>query len=310
MQRVSQVPASAPSMSGVRRRTLQRTINPTAWLFILPAGILYVTFVLSPFLRTVWWSLYQWDGLSPAWTWVGLGNYTQAFTDPIFWRALGHNVVFLVMNLTLPVTLGLLLATLIASVTRGRTVYRVGLFLPYVLSLAVVGIIFGRIYDPNIGIVNQVLRAVGAASLARPWLGDANTVLVAINLAGVWHAVPFAMMIYLAGLQAIDPSLYDAAKMDGANAYHTFRNVTLPSLSNVTTLLISGAFIGSLTAYTLVWTTTKGGPFYASEVISTYIFKRAFEDIYVGYGAALSTILAALALSVTGVFVWLRERGD
>jgi raffinose/stachyose/melibiose transport system permease protein len=179
-----------------------------------------------------------------------------------------------------------------------------------VLSLAIVGIIWGQIYDPNIGIVNQALRGLGLESLTRPWLGDPGTVLVAIILAGVWHGFPFAMVIYLAGFQGIDPTLYDAARIDGANALQSFFNVTLPSLRNVTNLLVSGAFIGSLTAYTLVWTMTKGGPFYASEVISTYIYKRAFEDIYVGYGAALSVALAFVALSFTGVFIWLRERAE
>jgi raffinose/stachyose/melibiose transport system permease protein len=288
----------------IRRRQLG------ALLFIVPAAAIYGTFVLSPFVQTVWLSFHKWDGASPLRVWIGLGNYLAAARDEIFWRALSHNLVFIGMNLLLPTSLGLLLAALVAQVRRGRTVYRFGLFLPYVLSLAIVGIIWGRIYDPTIGILNQVLRAVGLEALTRPWLGDANAALVAVNLAGVWHAFPFAMVIYLAGLQGIDTSLYDAARIDGANGAQTFRHVTVPSLRNVTTLLLSGAFISALTAFTLVWTMTGGGPYYATEVISTYIYKRAFEDIYVGYGAALSVCLAVVALTATGLFVWQRERGE
>ena len=288
----------------IRRRHLG------ALLFIVPAAAIYGTFVLSPFVQTVWLSFHKWDGASPVRVWIGLGNYVAAVRDEIFWRALSHNLVFIGMNLLLPTSLGLLLAALVAQVQRGRTVYRFGLFLPYVLSLAIVGIIWGRIYDPNIGIINQVMRALGLDVLTRPWLGDANAALVAVNLAGVWHAFPFAMVIYLAGLQGIDTSLYDAARIDGANGVQTFRHVTVPSLRNVTTLLLSGAFISALTAFTLVWTMTGGGPYYASEVISTYIYKRAFEDIHVGYGAALSVCLALFALTTTGLFVWLRERRE
>ena len=286
----------------IRRRHLN------ALLFIVPAAAIYGTFVLGPFLQTVWLSFHKWDGASPVRLWIGLENYGAAARDGIFWRALSHNLVFIAMNLALPTGIGLLLAALVAQVKRGRTLYRFGLFLPYVLSLAIVGIIWGRIYDPNIGIINQVFRALGLEALARPWLGDANTVLVAINLAGVWHACPFAMVIYLAGLQGVDSGLYDAARIDGANSVQTFRHVTVPSLRNVTTLLVSGAFISALTAFTLVWTMTGGGPYYASEVISTYIYKRAFEDIHVGYGSALSVCLALVALTATGLFVWARER--
>src|SRR5262245_2636364 len=300
-------PAAAP---GARRRSLRRTYNPTAWLFVLPAATAYAAFVFGPFVQTIWLGCFKWDGANPVRPWVGVANYLQASRDPIFWRALSHNLVYLLLNLTLPVAIGLVLAALVASVRRGRTGYRFALFLPHVLSLAIVGIIWGQIYDPNIGLVNQALRGLGLEDLTRPWLGDPATVLVAVILGGVWHGFPFAFVIYLAGFQGIEPTLYDAARIDGANAIQSFFNVTLPGLRNVTNLLVSGAFIGSLTAYTLVWTMTKGGPFYASEVISTYIYKRAFENDEVGYAAALSVALALIALSCTAAFIWLRERRD
>lgn len=303
-------PTASTTRVLARRKPLWVAINPTAWLFLLPAFAIYLVFHLLPFVQTIWLGFHEWDGASPDRTWVGLQNYVDATQDDVFWRALSHNVTFVVMNLALPIAIGLLLAVLVSNVGRGLATYRFLLFLPYVLSLAVVGIIWGRIYDPNIGIINQTLRAVGLDDLARPWLGDPSFVLVAIILAGVWHAFPFAMVIYLAGLQGIDQTLYEAARLDGANGVQIFRHVTLPSLSNVTTLLVSSAFIGGLTAFTMVWTMTQGGPFYASEVIATYIYKRAFEDIYVGYGSALSVALALLALLVTGAFIWLRERGD
>src|SRR5262245_66234614 len=132
--------AAAPR---ARRRSLWRTLNPTAWLFVLPAAAAYVTFVFGPFVQTIWLGFFKWDGANPVRAWVGVANYLQASRDPIFWRALSHNLVYLILNLTLPVTIGLVLAALVASVRRGRAGYRFALFLPHVLSLAIVGIIWG-----------------------------------------------------------------------------------------------------------------------------------------------------------------------
>jgi raffinose/stachyose/melibiose transport system permease protein len=304
------IPGARPAVgAGWSWARLRRRAGLDAYPFILPAALAYLVFELLPFVQTLWLGFHAWDGVNPA-RWVGLKNYAEAYDDPIFWRSLQHNLVYMTMSLTLPITTGFVLALFMAEVTRGRSVFRVGLFTPHVLSAAVVGILFRQIYDPDIGILNSFLRAVGLGGLARAWLADSTLVLPAINLASSWHAYGFAMVIYMAALQTIDPHLYDAARIDGANWLRLVRHVTVPGVRNATTMLLSFAILGSMTAFGMIWVMTRGGPFFASEVLATYIYKRAFEGSYMGYASALSTALALIVMVAAAIFIRLRERGD
>jgi raffinose/stachyose/melibiose transport system permease protein len=290
------------------RRTFGRG-RSAAYLFLLPAFLFYLTFRLIPYLQTFWYGLHDWSGVTQP-RWVGLGNYGEALVDPYFWQAFRQTLVFMAMDLTMPLVTALVLAILVADIRRGRTLFRVGLFTPYVLSAAVVAVLWSQIYNPSIGIVNVTLRTIGLPALARGWLGETGTAIYAVGVANSWHSYGFAFVVFLAALETIDPALYEAAKIDGASWLQLARHVTIPGLSNAITLLVSLGIAGALASFTFIYVMTGGGPNFATEVLSTYIYDKAFLESRYGYASALSVALALIALTVSAIFIWLRERGD
>jgi len=290
------------------RRTIRRA-QPSAYLFLLPALLFYASFRLVPYAQTFWFGLHDWNGVSPP-SFIGLGNYVEAFNDPYFWRAGYHTLAFMAIDISLPLIGALLLAILVSEVTRGRTFFRIALFTPYVLSAAVVSVMWKMIYSPNIGIVNSALRAVGLGQLAHQWLGDSQYALPAVALANSWHTYGFAFVVFLAAIQSIDTSLYEAARLDGANWFHLFRHVTIPGLRNAITLLVSLAVAGALASFTFIYIMTGGGPNFATEVLATYVYDKGFLESRYGYASALSVAMALIALTISAAFIWIRERGE
>lgn len=276
-------------------------------LFLLPSFLLYAVFALFPVLRTVQISFLKWDGFSDTKQFVGGENYHDLATDPIFRDALWHNVVWTVMTICVAVVIALALAVTLARLRRGRSFFRVAFFLPNVISLSVVAIIWAQLYHPLVGPVNLILKRVGLGRLAHLWLGDPATVLPAINVANNWQSYGFYMVILLAGLQGIDTTLYDAALVDGAGPWALFRHVTLPGLRNVLNLVIILAFINALKGFTLVWVMTQGGPVHTSELLATYIYRAAFIGNTLGPAAAASVVLSVIVIGTTVIFNRLRE---
>lgn len=282
-----------------------------AFLFLLPALAVFATFVLYPFVGSIMLSFTDWDGVSADRNWVGLENYVRIFSaDPIMQQALVHNVIWILLGTLLPIAIGLFLATMLFDGVLGMTAFRTIFFLPYVLPTIVIAIIFGLIYNPVYGALNQVLRGVGLDFLAQGWLGQGSTALVAVVMVAVWAAFGFNMTVLLAGLQNADMELYDASKIDGANAWQRFIFVTIPQLRHVLTLLMTLSLIGGFKVFDLVYVMTGGGPGYHTEVVATYIFKQSFQQNFVGYGTALSIVLTFLILFFSIVLIRLRERED
>jgi raffinose/stachyose/melibiose transport system permease protein len=295
---------SSPLVARLRRANLW------AYFFVLPAFAFYLAFSLIPLAGTMGLSLYKWDGASPHKTWVGLANYVEMFRDPITGLAFLNTLIWMVMSYAIQISTALLLAVLIAAVARGQSFFRVTLFLPKVLSVAVVAVVWGRIYDPFIGIVNTTLRDIGLGSLARGWLGDTTFALPAIQIAHSWNGYGWYMVVYLAALQAIEPVLYEAADIEGASGWQKFRWITLPGIRHVHTLVLVLSMIASLQTFGTVWAMTEGGPFHASEVISTHIYKTAFMGNRVGYGAAMSLVMGIVIIAFTWVTMRLREEKE
>jgi ABC-type sugar transport system permease subunit len=224
--------ASAPALRSQPaldrlRRALKRA-QPSAYLFLLPGLVFYVWFRLLPYIETFWYGLTDWNGVSQP-NFIGLENYAVALHDQNFWRAAWQTLAFMAIDITLPLSVALLLAILVSEVTHGRTFFRVSLFTPYVLSAAVVSVMWKQIYTPNIGIVNTTLRAIGLGAYAHAWLGDSQYALPAVALANSWHSYGFAFVIFLAAIQGIDPALYEAARLDGANCTSTTKASSKPS---------------------------------------------------------------------------------
>jgi multiple sugar transport system permease protein/raffinose/stachyose/melibiose transport system permease protein len=278
--------------------------------FVLPSLVIYVIFFLYPFFSSIYLSLTDWDGVQPVMNFVGLENYQRMLNDPLVWRSLAHNVIWVIIGTASPVIIGLLLAMLLWGRIRGRLLFRTLYFMPVVLSSVVIGIIWGWIYNPIFGILNRALKAIGLDALARGWLGDPDVALYAVLVAAIWGYTGFCVVIFISGLQNVDMDLIDAATVDGANAWRRFFHVIIPQLRHVLTMVIAYTLIGGFSVFDIVWIMTKGGPANATEVIATYTYFKSFKQFDISYGAALSMLMTILALVATLIFMRIRERGQ
>jgi raffinose/stachyose/melibiose transport system permease protein len=276
------------------------------YLFLLPALAIYALFVLAPLGHTVWLSLHNWDGLTPM-TWAGLDNYREIVRDPALRGAFGHALVLIVFYSVVPVCLGLVLvAALSRARVRGEAGFRTVLFLPQVVALVVVAVIWRMIYAPD-GPLNEFLRNVGLGSLARPWLGDFTWALPAVGLVGTWVMSGLALVLFMAGVQKIPQSLYDAARVDGAGAMREFFAVTLPNLRGEIAVALTLTTIAALRNFDLIYITTQGGPGNASNTLNIYGFRVGFEFFNIGYAAALMLTLTAIVFGAVLAFNRLRS---
>jgi ABC-type sugar transport system permease subunit len=291
----------------ISARELRR--QRAAFLFLLPTLIIYLTFMVYPFFGSIQLSLTSWNGVDAVKEWVGLDNYVTALSaDPVMREALWHNVIWIVAVITIPLLLGLLVATILWDGAIGQTLFRTAFFMPYVLPSIAIGIIFGLIYNPIFGALNGVLRAVGLGAFAGGWLAEPRTALPSLIAVEVWASFGFNATVLLAALQNIDQDVLDAAKIDGANVWQRFVNVLLPQLSHVITLLVSLSLIAGFKVFDLVYIMTGGGPGYHTEVVATHIFQQSFARNLVGYGTALSLILTVIVLVASILFIQFRER--
>jgi len=279
-------------------------------LFLLPSLALYLVFVVNPFIQSIWFSMTDWNGAAKNKPFVGLANYRELLADSLFWQALRHNLVWVLIGTAVPLALGMVLAHLMWSKPRGFTVYRTVFFLPHILLSTVVGIIWAWIYNPIFGILNKGLDAAGLEDVSRGWLGDPDTALLAVLVAAMWATIGFVFVILLAGLQNVSRDLLEAATIDGASGWQRFRDVTLPEMANVINVVTALLLIGGFSVFDLIYVMTGGGPNNASQTLATYTFEQAFAQNRVGYGAALSLVMTFLALVTSFVFIRLRERGE
>jgi len=279
------------------------------YLYLAPAFAVFALFVLAPLAHAFWLSLFAWDGITPG-TWVGLDNYADVVTDRALRRAFVHALVLIGFYALLPVAIGLLLAGLLARVqVRGLAAFRTVLFLPQVIAMVVVAVMWRMIYDPQDGALNEILRGVGLGGLAQSWLGDFDVALPAVGLVGTWVYYGLAMVLLTAGVQKIPPSLYDAARIDGAGMVSEFFAVTLPALRGEIAVALTLTTIYALRNFDLVYITTKGGPGDATSVPAFQVYDRAFQTGQVGSAAAvglsLTLVIALISLGINR----LAERG-
>ncbi|WP_245571429.1 carbohydrate ABC transporter permease [Neorhizobium alkalisoli] len=280
----------------------------SALLLMAPALAVYAVFTLFPIAVTFWLSFTDSNGFNTDAGFVGLENYRKAAADPILWQSLWQTLLWLVYHVVLAGGLGLGLALAIARLRRSQVFFRTAFFLPHLVSLAVVGVIWANIYDPFFGLLNTSLVAIGLGGWTQGWLSDPSLVLFSVNVASSWQGFGLYMLLFIAGLQDIDPSLYDAAEVDGASAFQKLVYVTLPGLREVMTFVMSLAMINGLKGFATVFVMTNGGPFYQSELITTYIYRLAFQSQDHGLAAVLCILLSVLAITITVVFNKWRAR--
>ena len=290
---------SAPGGQGGRR---------LAAAFILPPFLIYVVFMLVPFVTSVYYSLTDWNGASPQLHFIGLDNYARLATDGQLLSAASHNLVWLVVGTIPPIAIGTLLALLIWAGVRLAPVWRAIYFVPFVLAPIVVGVAWGWIYNPLFGSLNSLLSAVGLGDLTRSWLGDRDTALLAVLLTSAWVTFGFIMILVLAALQGVDDDIIDAARIDGANWGQRLRRVILPQIEPTMTLVGAIMLTYAIGAFDLVFVMTNGGPGTSTELLGTYAYKLAFRRNEVGYGSAVALLITVLSFAATAAFVRLRER--
>jgi raffinose/stachyose/melibiose transport system permease protein len=284
----------------------------TILLFLAPALALYVLFVMVPVVQGAYYSLFKWrgfGGLDPS-TFYGLGNFQRAFADSTFQMAIKNNFLLLIASICLQIPFALALAVFLNQRFRGRTLFRIVFFLPYVLAEVTTGIVFYLLLDPY-GLVNKGLGAVGLSDKT-PWLGNVNVILslssingwlpditvamLALFLVISWKYFGFHMIILLAGLQGIPREVYEAAVIDGANRWQAFRFVTLPLLGPTLRVSVFLSAIGALQIFDMVWVMTRGGPVGTTSTMGTFIYDHGFFAQQMGYGSAVSVILFAICL--------------
>jgi len=284
--------------------------------FLLPALILYSVFVLYPYARAFYISLTSWRGTSANMPFVGFDNYRRLLDEQRFIDALTRNAQLLVVLPLITIGIALLFASLFTQGGKGKGVkgasfYRITFFFPQVMSAVIVGILFTYVYSPNNGLLNGVLRAVGLDSLTRAWLGNPQTILWAIAAVAIWSSVGFYMVIFIASMQSIPTTFYEAAVLDGAGKWKQFKDITLPLMwETIRTSLIYIA-IAALDMFTLVQVMTGGGSSGASrkaEVAAVYMYSEAFTKSRWGSASAVGVMLLVLTLILSVVIMRVTRR--
>jgi ABC-type sugar transport system permease subunit len=276
-----------------------------AWALVLPALGMIALIALFPLLWTAWESLHLHDLRMP-WRgrpFVGLANYTEALSGGRFWQALGHTAIFTVGSVTLELSLGLLLALALNRAYRGRGLVRTAVLLPWALPAVVAALLWGFLFDSQAGIVNAVLADVGFLQEPFVWFGHTTAAWVPVILADVWKMTPFVTLLLLAGLQNIDGSLYEAARMDGAGPWQQFVHVTLPLLKPALLVAVIFRTLDAVRVFDLIYVLTQGGPGTATEPIALYTFTALLQHLRFGFGSALSVIIFLVAFLLALVYI-------
>ena len=298
-----------PAAAGGRRGRSRAGTGRNPWLglaYLAPGLLLYVLVVLVPAGQGVWLSFFTWNGVTPA-TWAGLANYTGFLTDPTLRQAVTHTLLFMIFFSLLPITLGLLSAALSSHKNiKGAGIFRAVIFLPQVITPAVIAVVWERIYAPN-GPVNDFLRVVGLGGLARAWLGDFTWALPAIGLAGTWAGFGLCAVMFLARMQSIPTELYEAVRVDGGGPVREFFTVTLPGLRGSIAIVLTLTVIAAIRLFDLVWLTTQGGPGISTITPTVVLYQRAFANPDIGSAAAIGVVMSVVTLLVSLVIIKISE---
>jgi multiple sugar transport system permease protein len=279
------------------RLTLRRRATLAGYLFLLPNIVGFLVFSSIPVLATLGISTLDWDMIRTP-TFVGIGNYAVLFTqDAVFRQVLGNTAFYVVGTVPAGIVLSLLLALAMNAQLRGITFFRAVFFVPVITSAVAVAMVWRWLYNRDFGLINLALHAVGLPSI--PWLSSSAWAMPAIIFMAIWKRVGYDMVIYLAGLQAIPPQLYEAAQIDGAGRWRRFWHITLPLLTPTTFFISVISIIGSFQVFDLAFILTSGGPGNATNTMVMYVYNQAFQFFHMGYAAAVAWVLFLIILAIT-----------
>ena len=285
--------------------------NLIIFLFLLPATILFLLFVVYPIFQSVYYSLFNWKGFGPAVDFVGVENFRKILSDRVFMIALRNGFLIIALSLCMQLPLSLLLAVLVGRDLPGRVIFRTIFFMPFVLSEVVAALMWLFILnpDPERGFVNAVLVLIPGLK-AQPWLGDTSLVMPAIFAALTWKYFGYHMLLFMTGLQNIPDEIEEAGRIDGANSFQNFFYITLPLLGSTIRTSVYLSVLGSIQQFILVWIMTKGGPVNASETMATYMYRFGFVRFQLGYGSAVAIYMFLLCLIFSLIYQRLTRQPD
>ncbi len=284
-----------------------KRIKITPYLFILPGLLLLLLFVYYPVLQNLRYSVLNWDLFSGSKKFIGLKNYSKMFRSDAFWVAFRNNLYYIVISLVFQVGFSLILAAILENMKKRKlsAVYRTTFFVPSLISLTVIGLLFTFVFEPQ-GILNSFLRSIGLDSWTRGWLGDETTAIFAVIAVSQWKSIGYTMMLFIVAIQRISTDITEAAMLDGASRIQTFFRITVPLLRDTILMVMIITTSGGFLVFNEVYVITNGGPYGSSEVLSTILYKNAFVHGNIGYASAIGNIIlvfsAFLALFQTGAF--------
>jgi raffinose/stachyose/melibiose transport system permease protein len=284
------------------------------WVFLLPGLILFILVIILPFLVTIGASFTKWNGVTTP-RFIGLDNYANALNDAEFWASFTNNLKLMLAMVVLPTILGLLLAGLLFNLVAPRfghrwaSFFRAGFYLPQVMPVAIAGVVWGWILQPS-GALNALLQTVGLGSIAHDWLGDPGTALLSIMGMMVWFQVGFPLVIFFTALQRADPTLAEAASLDGASPWQSFIHVTVPQIRPEIFVVVLMTTIATLKVFGQIYVLTRGGPGTETLVPSYYVYQNFFQLAKVGYGSAIATVMAGIIIILAAAFISIQSRRD
>lgn len=284
--------------------------NLTIVLFLLPAFLFIFLFQIYPLSRSVYYSFFDWKGFGPPTDNVGWGNFVQLMGDKMFWSSVWHSVLIVILSLGIQLPVAMLLALLIERDLPGRTFFRSILFLPFVFSEVIIGLIWQTMFDPEpqYGLINAILQQLGLP--IQKFLGDPGQALGCAFAALTWQYFGLHMLLYIAGLQNVPKELEEAARIDGATEIQTVWNITLPMIGNAIRTSVYLSMLGALQIFGVIWIMTRGGPIFASETMATYMYRSAFLKFSLGYGSAVAVVMLVISLIFSIVYQRLAGRHD
>lgn len=275
-------------------------ISKTIYLFFLPGLFLYSIFFLYPTVSALFYSFTDWDGLSDTFQFIGTQNYERALTgDSVFRKTVSNNMKFMLTVVIFQTLAALAFALIVLKNTKANLFLRALYFFPTILSSVSVAFIWSFIYDPSLGILNQILELLRLDFLQQNWLGNSDIAIYSLAITQVWFHAGQMLIIFVAGLQAIPEDLYEVAKIEGASKWQTFSKVTWPLLAPSATIVIAYTTIQSFKAFDLVFAMTGGGPNNSTEIIATYIFDVAFRSYNFGYASSISVLFMIIIATIT-----------
>jgi ABC-type sugar transport system permease subunit len=298
MANITTLDGSGHQIQGSSHSRRMKALVPVLW--VAPALILYFVFKLVPLIAGLYLSVLRWNGIDPA-QFVWLQNYLDFFNDPLVITALINNTLYAVGTVTGKIVLALLLALLLNQALKGRSFYRTALFMPVVISFVVVSILWAWLYNPQFGLINQLLTGLGLKFLILDWLGSPKVALGSLMVVDIWKWYGFHMVIFIAGLQAIPNELYEASSIDGASRWDNFVHITLPLLKPIMLVNVMVSLMGGFNVFDIPYVMTEGGPANSTLVMALHIYIRGFKFYKFGYAAAMNYILLAIVTLVAAI---------